>query len=70
VEFKGAADAFAYGAGYAAFKLLRKMSLVPGLASKVGCTKAGVEWLKEFQAWRGGSFRKPSTEKPLAFVNV
>lgn len=68
ITFADQAEAFAYGAGSACFKLLRKMSLVPGLASKVGCTKAAVQWLEEFRVWRAGQ-KKPS-EKPMAFVNA
>ena len=68
ITFQDQAEAFAYGVGNAAFKMLRKMSLVPGLASRVGCAKAGLQWLEEFRVWRAG--QKPKTEKPMAFVNA
>lgn len=68
VTFHDQAEAFAYGVGYACFKLLRVMKLIPGLATKTGCRKAGVLWLSEFREWRAK--QKKSSEKPLAYAQA
>jgi hypothetical protein len=77
IEFKDAAELYAYGLGHACYKLLRHLKLIPGLATRVGCIKEGLRWLAEFREWRKREHPetlKPATkkgmEKPMAFVNA
>lgn len=71
VTFSDAAEAFAWGAGYVMFKLLRLVKAVPGLATKVGCQREAGVFLKKFREWRGKKHQTSSrkkTDQPLAFV--
>lgn len=52
VVFNDPAEVFVYGAGQGLFKVLRRLRLVPGRASKVGMRAHGVGWLREFRALR------------------
>lgn len=54
VAFNDPAEVFVYGAGQGLFKVLRKLKLVPGRASKVGMRAHGLEWLREFRESRAG----------------
>lgn len=52
IEFKDESEAFVFGAGHGIFKLLRKLKLIDGHASRVGMNKNGKAWLEEFRDWR------------------
>jgi hypothetical protein len=51
ITFNDRADAYAFGAGYGLFKILRAMKLVPGRATKAAQRREGVAWMNEFREW-------------------
>jgi hypothetical protein len=70
VTFNDAAEFLVYGAGYGAFKILRTLKLVPGLASKIGMTNYGLAWMKEFREQRPKpkTKTKPSTRPEMSYA--
>lgn len=58
------AEAFVLGAGIGIFKILRKLKLVGGRASRPGQNNYGIAWFKEFREWRAAQ------EQPVSPVNL
>lgn len=70
VTFADAAEFLVYGAGYGAFKILRTLKLVPGLASKIGMANHGLAWLKEFREQRKKTKTKPSSRPEMSYAQA
>lgn len=67
VTFNDLAEFLVYGAGYGAFKILRTLKLVPGLASKIGMANYGIAWMKEFREQRK---KKPTTRPEMSYAQA
>lgn len=69
VVFRDAAEAWVWGAGYGAFKVLRALNLIPGRATKTARRRFGIEWLAEFRRGRTADPATPPTT-PATFVRA
>ena len=69
-EFADKAEAYAWGAGYVIYKLLRLLKVIPGLATKVGCQREAGVYLKEFRKWRAKQKKTGTKPEMQGFVKA
>ena len=70
IVFADMAEAYAWGAGYVMFKLLRITKSVPGLATKVGCRREAGVFLEKFRAWRKELGKSKTKKEVKGFVRA